>query len=61
MGLTDRAQTALIGASPLHGVYALIGPLPEAGAKQGREECMAKGHSDRLASEGGEREKERKR
>lgn len=46
---------------PLHVVYALIGTLPEAGAKQGREECMAKGHSDRLASEGGEREKERKR
>lgn len=39
----------------LHGVYALIGPLPETEAKQGREECMAKGHSDKLASglEGG--------
>lgn len=39
----------------LHGVYPLIGPLPETEAKQGREECMAKGHSDKLASglEGG--------
>lgn len=35
----------------LHGVYPLIGPLPETEAKQGREECMAKGHSDKLASE----------
>lgn len=34
----------------LHGVYPLIGPLPETEAKQGREECMAKGHSDKLAS-----------
>lgn len=60
-GLVPEPIRALIGAptmttSPippphvLHGVYPLIGPLPETEAKQGREECMAKGHSDKLAS-----------
>lgn len=38
---------------PLHGVYPLIGPLPETEAKQGSKECMAKGHSDKPASERG--------